>query len=70
MENEQIDRSILENIYLKHRINDYEYWRKQSYEFRLSTLEQIRQEYNTRIYEPKQKFQKVIRVINLKDKKN
>lgn len=61
-----MDKTVINIIHLKDRTNDYNFWSKKSYEFRLFTLEQIRQEFNTWKYGTKQRFQRVYRIIKLK----
>ena len=46
--------------------SDYSFWKTQSYEARLRALEQIREEYNTRIYGAKQEFQRVYKIVKRK----
>ena len=61
-----MDKTAINIIRLKDKKNDYVYWTKQSHEFRLLTLEQIRQEYNTWKYGTEQRFQRVYRIIKRK----
>lgn len=61
-----MDKTVINIIHLKDKTNDYEFWSKQSYESRLLTLEQIRQEYNNWKYGTKQRFQRVYKIIKLK----
>ena len=61
-----MDKTKVKIISLKDKANDYEFWCKQSYEFRLQTLEKIREEYNNWKYGPRQRFQRVYRIIKLK----
>ncbi len=47
--------------------SDFAYWQTKSYAERLAALEEIRREYNNRKYtEAEQRFQRVYRIIKLK----
>ncbi len=46
--------------------SDFEYWKSQSYQKRLLTLEEIREEYNSWRYDHQQGFQRVFRIIKQK----
>ena len=43
--------------------NDFAFWQAQPVEFRLSTLESIREEYNTWKYGSELRFQRVYRIV-------
>ena len=43
---DKIDKSVINKVKLSEAGNDYDFWIKQSHEFRLITLEKIREEYN------------------------
>lgn len=62
----QMDKTIVRKGKLKEQGNDFLYWQSQSYLVRLSTLEQIRNEYNTWKYGTEQGFQRVYRIIKRK----
>jgi hypothetical protein len=49
------------NIYNQN--NDFSYWQRQSYQFRLATLEQIRREYHQWRYGAEQRLQRVYTII-------
>lgn len=61
-----IDKTFVRKGKLKEQGNDFEFWQTQSYETRLATVEQIREEYNAWKYGSKQGFQRVYRVIKRK----
>lgn len=49
--------------------SDFTYWQTKSYAERLTALEEIRQEYNNWKYsDAEQRFQRVYRVVKLKEK--
>jgi hypothetical protein len=62
----QMDKTIVRKGKLKEQGNDFLYWQSQPYLVRLSTLEQIRNEYNTWKYGTEQGFQRVYRIIKRK----
>ncbi|HEY0047984.1 MAG TPA: hypothetical protein VGB68_01770 [Pyrinomonadaceae bacterium] len=64
----KMDKTIVRKGKLKEQGNDFEFWQTQSYEARLATVEQIRQEYNSWKYGSEQGFQRVYRVIKRAEK--
>lgn len=48
---------------IKEQGNDFLFWQTQSYESRLSAIEEIRNEYNSWKYGSEQGFQRVYRII-------
>lgn len=64
--NNRMDKTFVRRGKLKEQGNDFEFWQTQSYETRLATVEQIRQEYNTWKYGSEQRFQRVYRVVKRK----
>jgi hypothetical protein len=58
-----LDKKIVRKIKRGQLTNDFSFWKNQSYEFRLATLEQIRNEYNKWKYDTDQGFQRVYTVI-------
>jgi hypothetical protein len=62
----KMDKTFVRKGKLKEQGNDFEFWQTQSYEVRLATVEQIRQEYNTWKYGSEQGFQRVYRVVKRK----
>ncbi|MBL7128649.1 MAG: hypothetical protein ISS16_06655 [Ignavibacteria bacterium] len=59
----KVDRTALKKVKITEDKNDFQYWQKQSYEFRLETLEAIREEYNTWKYGAQQRLQRVCTII-------
>ena len=48
---------------LRDQKSDFAYWQTQSYQVRLATLEQIRQEYHRWRYGAQPRFQRVYRIV-------
>lgn len=63
MEKNILDRSFIRKGKIKLQGNDFAFWQSKSFLFRLATVEQIRQEYNTWKYGTEQGFQRVYRII-------
>ncbi len=61
-----MDKSFVRRGKLKDQGNDLEFWKTQSYEVRLATIEELRREYNTWKYGSEQGFQRVYRVVKRK----
>lgn len=62
----QLNRGIIKvvrKIKLKESNNDFNYWQTKSYEERLITLEDIRQEFNSWKYSDEQRFQRVYTIV-------
>lgn len=60
-------RFNVEKVYAKVSVNeqktDFAYWQTQSYQARLATLEQIRQEYHSWKYGAEPGFQRVYQIV-------
>lgn len=54
---------VVKKIKLKESNNDFNYWQTKSYEERLITLEEIRQEFNSWKYSDEQRFQRVYTIV-------
>lgn len=58
---------MMDKVVKKYKINeqpnDFTFWQSKSFEERLATLEQIREEYNSWRYDVKQGFQRVYRIV-------
>ncbi len=52
-----------QKVSLKSKKKDALYWRSQSYQIRLSALEQIRQEYHQYKYNAEPRFQRVYTIV-------
>lgn len=63
MEQDILDRSFVRKGKIKQQGNDFAFWQSKSFLFRLATVEQIRQDYNTWKYGAEQGFQRVYRII-------
>lgn len=59
----RVDRTVVNKIKITDAQNDFQYWQSQTYEFRLETLEIIRQEYNRWKYGTEPGFQRVYRIV-------
>lgn len=67
----QLNRGIVKfvkKIKLKESNNDFNYWQTKSYEERLITLEEIRQEFNRLNYKNPQGFVRVYTITHLNRK--
>ena len=58
-----MDKTVIKKGIIKEQGNDFLFWQSQSYELRLSTIEEIRSEYNSWKYVAEQGFQRVYRII-------
>ena len=58
-----LQRSIVQKIKLGEEPSDYAFWKSQPIEFRLNTLESIREEYNRWKYGSELRFQRVYRIV-------
>ncbi len=63
---DKVNKSVVRKGKLKEQGNDFIFWQSQTDEMRLSTIEQIRTEYNTWKYGNEQGFQRVYRIIKRK----
>lgn len=59
----RVDRTVIRKVKIYEKKNDFDFWQKQPYEYRLETLENIREEYNRWKYGSKQRFQRVYSII-------
>lgn len=59
----RLDRTVVTKGKIKEAPNDFAYWQRQSYEQRLSTLEEIRHEYHAWKDETQPRLQRVCRII-------
>ena len=66
MEQNILHRSFIRKGKIKQQGNDFAFWQSKPFLFRLATVEQIRQEYNTWKYVTEQGFQRVYRIIERK----
>ena len=60
---EKVDRNAVRIVDISAKKNDFQFWQNQSYEFRLQTLEAIREEYHRWKYGSQPGFQRVYSVI-------
>jgi len=60
---DKIDKTFVRKGKIRQQGNDFLFWQSQPYEIRLSTIEQLRQEYNTWKYGAEQGFQRVYRIV-------
>ena len=62
-------KKIVSKSNLSEKKSDFTFWQTKSYAERLAALEEIRQEYNNWKYtDAEQRFQRVYRIVKLKDK--
>ena len=59
----KINRNVIRKVNIQDQGNDFEYWQAQPFEYRLETLEKIRQEYIRWKYDSQPGFQRVYKVI-------
>ena len=59
----RLDRSVIRIMNIDETKNDFAYWQTQSYETRLQTLEEIRNEYINWKYGTQPGFQRVYRIV-------
>lgn len=57
---------VVRKIKLKEGNSDFNYWQSKSYQERLITLEDIRQEFNSWKYGNEQRFQRVYTIVKRK----
>jgi len=69
MDSERQMQKKIVKLKLHDKQNDFAYWQSQSYEARLSQLEQIRQEYHQWKYNAEPRLQRVYKVITLNTNK-
>ncbi len=63
MKNNHKIAKVYKKISIKEQVNDFIFWQARSYEERLSTVEQIRQEYHGWKDDTEQRLQRVYRII-------
>lgn len=66
MLSDKIDRTFIRKGKIKEQGNDFLFWDKNSYEDRLTVIEQIGTEYNTWKYGSEKGIQRVFKIIKLK----
>jgi hypothetical protein len=54
---------VVRKVRMDEQENDFAYWQTQSYQMRLATLEQIRQEYHRWKYDTEPRFQRVHTIV-------
>ena len=59
----KVDRNVIRKVNINENKNDFDFWQNQPFEFRLETLEIIREEYNRWKYGSQQRFQRVYSII-------
>lgn len=59
----KIDRTAIRKMNINENQSDFNFWQTTSFEFRLETLENIREEYNKWKYGSEQRFQRVYSII-------
>lgn len=68
MKNNTVAR-VVKKVSLTDKNSDFSYWQTKSYSERLDALEEIRREYNNWKYtDAEQRFQRVCRIVELKQK--
>ena len=55
----KVDRGVIKKVNINDKNSDFDFWQNQPYEYRLQTLEDIREEYNRWKYGTEQGFQRV-----------
>ena len=56
-------QKVFKKVKLDEQKSDFSYWQTQSYQARLATLEEIRQEYHRWKYDTEPRFQRVYRIV-------
>ena len=59
----KVDRTVIKKVNINENKSDFNFWQTQSFEFRLETLENIREEYHRWKYGSQQRFQRVYSII-------
>ena len=59
----KVDRNVINKVNINETSNDFTFWQSQTIEYRLETLENIREEYNRWKHGSKQRFQRVYSII-------
>ena len=60
---QKVDRNTIKKVNINESKNDFNFWQNQPIEYRLETLENIREEYNRWKYGSKQRFQRIYSII-------
>lgn len=60
---QKVDRKVIKKVKINEFKNDFNFWQNQPVEYRLGTLEDIREEYNGWKYGFKQRFQRIYTII-------
>ena len=60
---DKVDRTAIKKVKIGDPKNDFSFWQKQPFQYRLETLESIREEYNRWKYGAQQRFQRVYTII-------
>lgn len=59
----KVDRNVVKKVNINENKNDFNFWQTQPFEYRLETLENIREEYNRWKYGSQQRFQRIYSII-------
>jgi len=59
----EVNKTFMKKVKVTEHKNDFQFWQSQPFEFRLETLEAIREEYNRWKYGSQQRFQRVYSII-------
>ncbi len=63
-----MNKQAIKKSKIQEQETDFKFWQTQSYEARLEALEQIRTDYILWKYHVEPRFQRIYRVVKLKDK--
>ncbi len=66
MENNRKIAKVVRKVSINEQPSDFEYWQTQSYEDRLTALEEIRLEYHGWTYETQPRLQRVCTIVKRK----
>jgi len=59
----KVDRNVIRKVRINESKNDFHFWQSQPFEYRLETLETIREEYNRWKYGAQPRFQRVYSIV-------
>ncbi len=59
----KVDRNIIKKVNINENKNDFKFWQTQPFEYRLETLEKIREEYNRWKYGSQPGFQRIYSIV-------
>ena len=59
----KVDRNVITKVNINENKNDFEFWQSQTFEHRLETLENIREEYNGWKYGSQPGFQRIYSIV-------